>query len=62
MSRLRVIIGGTALALLAAALPIAVMAYATGTARSVSNSNGCTTSPCAPCAVPTCPTTRRWLR
>ena len=29
MSRLRVIIGGTALALLAAALPIAVMAYAT---------------------------------
>ena len=29
MSRLRVIIGGTALALLAAAVPIAVMAYAT---------------------------------
>ena len=29
MSRLRVIIGGTALAILAAAVPIAVMAYAT---------------------------------
>ncbi len=62
MSRLRVIIGGTALAILAAAVPIAVMAYATWDRAVSVEQQRLRDIAGRTCAAPTSPTGKHWRR